>query len=344
MAGSHDPRAHRRTYTPRRTAASTPGSLGRLDHGDPGARSCFGDTPGPLGLNDYAQEVSQYQASIPLKRRQELRLMLLDRKRVAAFLSSVLYMKLTAEAPGLSEQAKNQRLIELLPAYMTDFSEACSRGGSDAMQFLIEADNDRNEASEKLKRLQAQELESSRKTAERLGIVVKGLKTVEYGAGAALTVMGLFVGATGALAAGLIGFAYDTATGAIDDVRDKGKGHVNADVVAIVSADTAKSAAKDAFKEWLHGKFAGKELEEIEKLEEKAAYLEEKIGVKLRLIADTKSARNARKLTKAMAKDEGKLLEAEKSIARFQIVNYLFAASDVKEKAEKIWDAWHESD
>src|SRR6266496_4601320 len=35
--------------------AQTPGVVGLRDRADPNVVACFGDTPGPLGINDYAQ-------------------------------------------------------------------------------------------------------------------------------------------------------------------------------------------------------------------------------------------------------------------------------------------------
>jgi len=36
--------------------AQTPGVAGLLDRADPNVVTCFGDTPGPLGINDHTHE------------------------------------------------------------------------------------------------------------------------------------------------------------------------------------------------------------------------------------------------------------------------------------------------
>jgi hypothetical protein len=238
------------------------------------------------------------------------------------------------------EKEKDRKVDELLPDYMKEFAEASSRGGKAALEFLLEAQQSRENAQQHINEVIAQANQSSEQTTREIGTTIKGLKTVEYGAGAALTVMGLFVGAAGALAAGIIGFSYDTVTDGIDKYREHGK--VDADLVALVSEDTSKSTGVAMAKEIGKGKLAGKELEDVEKLEKTVQELQGKIAIKQAMIAESKSLRNANKIGRAMAKNEKALTTAERSIKRFRGVNILFAAEDLAEKGYKILKVWNE--
>ncbi len=359
MAGSQDFQVHRRIYRPGKPAPRTPGSLGINDHADPCVNSHIGDSPGPVGVNDHAAIVAGGVESAALKRATELKLMLLSTTRVAAFLNSVLYLTITAEMAksnsermGLvfhtasvdlgDEKVKDQKVKELHGQYMMEFTEAASKGPDSALKFLIEADRARNEARKHIEEVTHEAVDSSEKTTKHLGTTVKVLKTVEYTAGAALTVMGLFVGAAGALTAGVIGFGYDTVTDALDEFREKGR--VNADAVAMVSENTSKNSFVAAGKEFAKGKLAGIDESAVEKLEDAVKYYAEKIAVKEKMIEHTKSLRNVNKLKRAMAKDESALLAAEKGIKRFKGVAFIFAAWDVSDKAMKIWKAWQEDE
>ncbi len=97
-----------------------------------------------------------------------------------------------------------------------------------------------------------------------------------------ITVAGLFVSAPAALAAGIIGFSYDTATTVIDD-SNKARA-VDANVLALTSADVAKEALKSAGKEKAKDLLSGKDLEAIEELEAKVARLHEKIALKQAIV------------------------------------------------------------
>jgi len=357
MAGSQDPKTYRRSDVSGKAAARTPGTLGRNDHADPDVHSHKGDSPGTLGAHDHASEVADAEESAALNRKKSVKLMLLNKNSVAAFLYSVIYNQLTAdmiklqtERVGLvfktttvdtgDEQQKDKRLKELLPEYMKDFAEASSHGGKAAVEFLLDAEHARDMAQERIREISMRANEASEQTTKNIGTTVKGLKTVEYGAGAALTVMGLFVGAAGALAAGIIGFSYDTMTDVIDGYREKGR--VDADVVALVSEDTAKNTGVAIAKEVAKGKLAGQELENVEKLEEAVRDLKGKIAVKKAMIAESKSVRNSNKIGRALTKDELALGTAERSITRFKGVNVLFAVWDLSDKGRKIYKAWNE--
>ncbi len=359
MANSYDPQGHRRVYHTRKVAARTPGSLGRNDHGDPFVCSHRGDSPGSLGANDHAAEVANAEKRSAVDPNKTLKLMLLDKKRLAGFLRSVIYLQLTSdmiklktERMGLvfkttevdtgDERQKDKRVQELLPDYMGKFVEASSHGAGAAIEFLLEAEQAKSTAQRHIREVIAQATSASEETTKTIGTTIKGLKTVEYGAGGALTVMGLFVGAAGALAAGIIGFSYDTVTDALDNYREHGKGSVDADVVALVSEDTAKNTGIAMTKEIGKGKLAGKEIEQIEKLEKDVEYLEGKITVKQGMIAKSKSLRYSNKIGRQMAKDERALAAAEGSIKRFKGVNVLFAAEDLAEKGYKIFKVWTE--
>ena len=141
MANSQDPQAHRKTYHPGKVAARTPGSLGRNDQADPCVCSYLGDTPGSLGVNDGGSEVADGEGRSAQDPNQTYKLMLLDKRRVAGFLRSVIYLQLTSdmiklqtERMGLvfttttvdtgDEKEKDRKVDELLPDYMKEFGYA----------------------------------------------------------------------------------------------------------------------------------------------------------------------------------------------------------------------------
>jgi|ERR1051326_3644268 hypothetical protein len=55
MASSRKPRPENGSPHNSIPPAKTPGVIGLLDSADPNVIACFGDTPGPLGINDHAQ-------------------------------------------------------------------------------------------------------------------------------------------------------------------------------------------------------------------------------------------------------------------------------------------------
>jgi hypothetical protein len=341
-----------RTYDDGYVPARTPGPLGVNDHADPNVAAYLGDTPGPMGIGDFADPDPILNAS---KERQTFSALLLDHARVANFLSSVAYMQATAEMVSLEKnniglwfsstqvntgnEATKDRLAEDKKLrLMSQFADACSRGSVAGVEFLVAQEQSRAAARTKIQEAFTAANQSNQATTKSLDHWVAGLKTTEYGAGMVLSVAGLFVSASAALVAGIIGFSYDTATTVIDDLN--GARTVDADVLALVSRDTAKESGKSAGKEFSKTALAGKELEDIEKLQERVAHLHEKIALKQAMIRKTSSQHNAARLTRSIRKNEANLSGDLKQIRRFHGVTLLFLAWDLFEKAEKIHEAW----
>jgi hypothetical protein len=283
--------------------------------------------------------------------------MLLDKDKLAAFLRSVAYDQATAdltkpktERMGIlftttevdigSEAAKKQLADEKLAVIHGLLAKAAAQGSKAIVDFLLEQEKARDEARERVKEVFKQSSEANERTEHQLGTTVKALKTVEVGAGGVITVAGLFVSAPAALAAGAIGFGYDTVTHVIDNI---GKSrNVDAEAVALVSQKMGKESGLAAVKETAKGKLSGAELEEVEKLEKSVQHLTEKIKVKQGMIQTTKSLHNKGKLGRALAKDEAALAAADAKVTRFWGVNILFAGWDLWDRYKDLNEVWHQ--
>ena len=97
MAGSYDPMLHHRVYRNGDPAPRTPGPLGSDDGADPQVISHRGDSPGPLGVNDHANDTTFAVRVRSSGKSAALRVMLLDKDKLAAFLRSVAYDQATAD-------------------------------------------------------------------------------------------------------------------------------------------------------------------------------------------------------------------------------------------------------
>jgi hypothetical protein len=275
--------------------------------------------------------------------------MLVDRVALTRFLRSVAYVQVAAETMKLENKGiglwfssaevdtgnekEKEKLIESRKVrLMEEFGKACSRGSDATLKFLTAQEQSREEAKSKIQDVFSAGTKSNQDTTRTIQHWVAGLKTVEYGAGMVITVTGLFVSAPAALAAGVIGFSYDTATDVIDHYRKSGR--TDAHVVALVAEDFVKDKAKDIL--------IGKELKDIEKLEQRVSHLHNKIAIKQAMIQATSGRHNVARLTRSVGKNEANLSRDLRQIRRFRGVTYLFAAWDVFEKGEKIWEAWHQ--
>jgi hypothetical protein len=281
--------------------------------------------------------------------------MLLDRARVARFFSSVAYLEATAEMISVDKNhiglwfsstsvntadnaAKDRLANDIKLRLMNEFANACSRGSVAAVEFLVGQEKVRAAARARIQDAFTAAKESNEAVTKSLDHWAAGLKTTEYGAGMILSVAGLFVSSSAALAAGIIGFSYDTATRVIDDLT-KAK-TIDADVVALASHDTAVESGSSAAKEYAKTVLAGKELGDVERLEKSVAHLKGNIALKQIMIRNTSSPRNAARLTRSIRKNEITLSGDLKQISRFRYVTLLFLAWDLFDKAEKIHEAW----
>jgi hypothetical protein len=333
-------------------AARTPGPLGVNDYADPNVRAYIGDTPGPVGLNDAADP----EPHRPSHHDRGLSVILLDRARVARFLRSVAYVQATAELVhtqkrglglGFSatevdlgdEPVKEKIVNSKVAGLMQQFAEACSRGSRPAIEFLHTQEKLRDRAAVVMRQVVSEAGASNRATVKVLEHWEAGLKTTEYAAGMVVTVAGLFVPASAALLAGIIGFCYDRATDIIDDYNKARL--VDADLLALMAADVGKSSVTEAFKKKSEEILAGEDLEAIETLEKKVAHLHEKIAVKEAMIAKTSSLHNIGRLSRSIGKNEAEIGRHARAIGRFHAFTFLFAASDLLEKGKKIKDVWY---
>jgi hypothetical protein len=329
--------------------ARTPGPLGVNDYADPNALAQLGDIPGSVGVNDRVDPTLRNPGQ------GNISIVLLDRTRVARFLRSVAYIQATAEmvrvqkeSKGLwfsstevetgNEPAKERLVDEKMDSLTQEFAEACSHGSKAAMQFLRVQEAQRTQAAAKIEQVFSAARQSNQATAKSLERWVASLKTAEYAAGTVITVAGLFVSASAALLAGIIGFAYDTATTVIDD--HNGASAMDADCLALASTDVAKEAGKSALKEKAKDVVSGKDLEAVEKLEQKVAHLHEKIAMKQAMIHETSSQHNISRLTRSIGRDETELSRNVNMIGRFRGVTFLFAAWDLFDRGGKIRNAW----
>ena len=352
MASSRQPCSALRTHDDGYVPSKTPGPLGVNDHADPNVAAYFGDTPGPVGVGDFADPDPTLRAAQEQRR---ISALLLDRARLVRFLGSVAYMQATAEMISLenvniglwfssaqvntgNDAAKDRLVADRKLQLMRQFADACSRGSVAAVEFLTAQEQSRAAARIKIQKAFDTANQSNRATTKSLDQWVAGLKTTEYGAGMILSVAGLFVSASAALVAGIIGFSYSTATTVIDDLG--GARTANADVLALVSRDVAKESGKSAGEDFAKAALAGKELEDIERLQERVAYLHEKIALKQAMIRNTSSQRNVARLTRSIRKNETTLSGDLKEIRWFRGVSLLFLAWDLAENAEKIHEAW----
>jgi len=329
-----------------------------------------GDSPGPLGVNDHAADTVFADKIKNTGLKATLQVMLLDKDKLAAFLNSVAYhqaadtllksaaydaatadlTKQNTERMGVffktttvdtgNEAEKKELADRKLAALHAQFANAAGQGSKAIVQFLLAQEKARDDAREHVKEVFRQTNEANRNTEHQIGTTVKALKTVEVGAGGIITVAGLFVSAPAALAAGAIGFGYDTVTHVIDNVGKSRE--VDASAVALVSQKTGQESGVAAIKEAAKGKLSGAELEEVEKLEKSVQHLTEKIKVKQGMIETTKSLRNKGKLGRALAKDEAALGSAEAKVARFSGVNILFAGWDLWDRYKEVNEVWHE--
>jgi hypothetical protein len=259
---------------------------------------------------------------------------------------------------GAKETLVRKKMVDL----MQGFAEASSRGSKAAIEFLQVQDTLRSQSAATIRQVFSAANASNQATTKTLKRWEAGLKTTEYGASMIITVASLFVsaapvalvggvGVRGTLLAGILGFSYDTVTTVIYDHHEASA--TDADVVALVSPDIARrlpkgrgtdvavhsviSAGKETAKDFL----SGKDLEAIEKLEEKVAHLHAKIAVKQAMIHETSSQHNIARLTRSIGKNEGEVSSSLKTIGRFRAVTYLFAAYDLFDKGKEIRKAWH---
>lgn len=357
MARSYDPSLYHRVYRNGAPAPRTPGPLGTNDGADPRVMSRPGDSPGPLGVNDHANDTTFAGRLRSTRQSGALRVMLLDKDKLAAFLRSVAYDQATAdltkpktERIGIfftatevdigSEATKKRLADEKLAVLHRQFAKAAAQGSKAIVDFLLEQERARDEARGQVKEVFKQSSEANKKTEHQLGTTVKVLKTVEVGAGGVITVAGLFVSAPAALAAGAIGFGYDTVTHVIDNVGKSRK--MDAAAVALVSQKTGEDSGVAAIKEAAKGKLGGAELEEVERLEKSVQHLTEKIKVKQDMIMTTKSLHNKGKLSRALAKDEAALAAADAKVTRFWGVNILFAGWDLWDRYKDLNEVWRQ--
>jgi hypothetical protein len=343
VAASWEANAFRRVYDEGYCPAKTPGSLGVNDRADPNASAYSGDTPGSLGINDFADPDPPLT---PADRRRYTAL-LLDAGRLSAFLGSVAYLQVTAEMISLQkssiglwfsttqantpEEAATARLAAERKRLLTNqFADCCPRGSTALLEFLRTQERSRDAAKTKIQEAFAAANAANESTTRTLEHWVAGLKTTEYGAGIFLSVAGLFAAAAGAA----VGLTYSIGTGAIDDLRQAGRS--GADIVGLLFEHSGEELLKDKTKAAL----AGKELEEVKKLQAQVRHLHEKIAIKQSMISKTSSPRNAARLTRSISKNEAAISSDIKPIARFWGVSLLFVAWDVYENSEKIYKAW----
>jgi hypothetical protein len=284
----------------------------------------------------------------------KLSAMLLDRVALTRFLRSVAYVQIAAETMRLENTAiglwfssaevdtgnekEKEKLVENRKIrLMEEFAKASSRGGNATLEFLVAQERSRDEAKLRIQDIFSAATKSNKETTKGLEHWVVGLKTVEYGAGIVITVTGLFVSAPAQLAAGVVGFSYDTATHVIDRYAKAGK--MDAHLIAPVST---KIASEDTPQEVAKCILAGKELKDIEKLEQTVKHLHKKIATKQAMIQATSSRHNIARLTRSINKNEANLSSELRQIRRFRGVTYLFAAWDVFENGKRIWEAWHQ--
>jgi hypothetical protein len=308
--------------------------------------------PGSLGVNDVSDPNFPAGAS---RTRSEYSILFLDRPRLVRFLRSVAYLQVTAEVSRLENsavglgfsttevntgsEADKERLVEQRVSQLMDqFAQSCSRGSAATMNFLSAQEQIRKDSLAGMQQLFSSASRQNLRTTKTLEHWVAGLKTTEYGAGIIISVAGIFVSSAAALAAGIIGFSYDTATNVIDSLNKAST--VNADALALVSTDLARESGKAAAKEEAKAILAGKELRDIEKLEQKVAHLHQKISIKQAMIENTTSRRNLSRLSRSLGKNRASLNTELKTIGRFKGATLVFLALDVFEKAEKIRDAW----
>jgi len=352
MASSRQMSSNLQRFDDRYLPAGTPGPLGLNDRADPNVTACFGDTPGPVGVNDSA-DPDLRSAAVSGKRTYSV--LLLDHARVASFLASVAYLQvaaetITTEKGGIGlwfssdevvtgNEITKARLLDAKKAVLMDrFADACSHGSIAAIAFLRDQERSREAARAHVQEVFRDASQSNQATTESLQRWVAVLKTVEYGAAITLSVAGLFVTSATTLAAGVIGFSYDTATKVIDHLGEAST--VNADVLALISRDVAADSSASAGKELAQTVLAGKELHDIEKLRKSVSHLHEKIAVKETMIRETSSQHNAARLARSIRKNEAAIAEDLKQIRRFEAVTLLFVAWDVKDNVKKIIEAW----
>jgi hypothetical protein len=308
-------------------------------------------------MNDHAASIAFAGRRRDKALRKPLHVMLLDKDKVAAFFRSVAYDQATAElikqhterlgiffkttTVDTGNQAEIKKLADAkLAALHEQFAKESAKGSKAIVEFLQKQEKAREESRRHIKEVFKQASEAGQETERAIGTTVKALKSVEVGAGGVLTVAGLFVSAPAALAAGIIGFGYDTVTHVIDNLGKSER--ADASAVALVSQKMAEESGVAVAKEAAKGKLSGAELEEVKKLEKSIEHLAEKIKVKKTMIDSTKSLHNKGKLGRALAKDEAALGSAEAKAARFWGANVLFAGWDLWDRYRELDKVWHE--